>query len=369
MPITRLDIHGVRNLAQTSLRDLGRVNLIVGANGSGKTSFLEAVHLLGMARSFRSTKIRSVINHELDALTVYGEVSSTTGQLRRLGVSRDGSGQLDAKVDGQRIASRALLAETLPLQLIDTGSISILTQSPRYRRQFLDWGVFHVEHSFLGAWQRFQRAIKQRNTLLRRGKISDRDLAPWEQELSEAGHQIHDARSRYLELLSPGFQAIARRIAPELADLEMNYRSGWDLRLDLQSALVQSRGTDSQQGFTQIGPQRADVKILCESRAAVEVLSRGQQKLVVCALKLAQGATLAEKRGQHCVYLVDDLAAELDAPHYDSVAAELSRMGTQVFVTSIEPTSELEAWLQVEGTDRRMFHVEQGRVQASPWRN
>ncbi len=362
MPLSRLDFKGVRNLEETSLRALGQINLIVGANGSGKTSLLECIYLLGMARSFRSAHIRNVIQHGADTATVYGEVQSEQGVGRKLGVSRDRTGDLDARLDGQRLNSRSDLAEALPLQLIDTDSFTLLTEGPRYRRQFLDWGVFHVEHQFFSAWQRFQRAIKQRNTLLRHGKISDLSLAPWEAEMAEAGSQIHEARMRYLERLTPGFHAVIQRIAPDLGTVDLSYRPGWDIQLDLGSALEKNRQSDAQQGFTQVGPQRADIRILSEGKVAAEVLSRGQQKLVVCALKLAQGK-IASEGGQQAIFLVDDLSAELDERHYRLVAGELLGFEAQLFVTSIEDSQALDVWRQPQTGDWQMFHVEHGHIE------
>ena len=279
MALLRLDVDGVRNLRQLSLRDLGRVNVIQGSNGSGKTSFLEAIHLLGVGQSFRTAHIKSVINHEKDGFAVYGEVVSASGSRRRA-VSRDRSGGMVAKIDGQRIRSRSALANLLPLQVIHSDSFDILSGSPGVRRQFLDWGVFHVEPAFFRAWQRFQRAIKQRNSLLRHGNIEQFDLAPWDSELAENGTAIHESRYRYLDQLRPTFDAILSRIAPELGNIELKYRAGWDTQVDLQAALELNRQTDVQQGYTQVGPQRADLRVLCSEGVASEVLSRGQQKMV-----------------------------------------------------------------------------------------
>ena len=377
MRLTRLDIDGVRNLQPVRLTDLGRVNILYGANGSGKTSALEAIYLLGMARSFRATRFHSVINNDQQQLTVYGEVELPGGSRHRLGVTRSRGGESEARVDGQRIANRSALAAAFPLQIIHSDSFELLRGSPGVRRQFMDWGVFHVEPVFLEAWQRFQRAIKQRNTVLRHGKISGGELAPWEKELGEVGALVHQARERQVERLKPVFQAILQRMAPALEPVTLRYRPGWNVEQPLGEVLEQNRSSDAQQGFTQAGPQRADIRISCEGGAAADVLSRGQQKLVVCALKLAQGQTLMDARQLVSTYLVDDLSAELDKEHYGLVAAELESMQSQVFVTCIGESEAAVAWpvrpLGVEGAtaaaeadnDRRVFHVEHGRLIAT----
>jgi DNA replication and repair protein RecF len=357
--LSRLDFSGVRNLEARSLRELEQVNIFHGANGSGKTSLLEAVHLLGMARSFRSAHIKSVITHGQESCTVYGEIrrdSRTT-----LGVSRTRDGSLDAQVNGDKLHSRAELAEALPLQLIHADSFSVLTGGPVERRQFMDWGVFHVEHSFFRVWQSFQRAIKQRNSLLRRGRISDDVLRPWDLEIATSGAAIDAARTRYIEDLNPVFLELLARLSPGLGSVELRYRRGWSSDMSLEEALQQSQAADLQQGFTHVGPQRADIRIVTDGKPAAESLSRGQLKLVVCALKLAQGKLLGHDRGRVCTYLVDDLTAELDSSHCIQVAGMLEEMGAQVFITCIEQKDVAAIWPQAGG-HRAMFHVEHGTI-------
>ena len=179
MSLTQLNIHAVRNLREVKLGGLGRVNVFYGANGSGKTSVLEAVHLLGMARSFRSTSARTLIMHGEESCTVFGAVHSGVqgGRCCRLGIQRQLTGEASIKIGGSPAQAVSELVEQLPLQVINADSFDLLTGPPRTRRQYLDWGVFHVEHAFLSQWQRFQRCIKQRNNLLRRGKIAVEELA------------------------------------------------------------------------------------------------------------------------------------------------------------------------------------------------
>jgi len=361
MSLTRLDCTGLRNLSPVSLRHLGRVNVIYGENGSGKTSLLEAVYLLGMARSFRSSNIKSVINHGQEACTVYGEVRRSEASPRlTVGVTRARDGSLDARVGGQVAPSRAALVESLPLQVVHADSFSVLTGNPGSRRQFIDWGVFHVEQHFLNDWQRFQRAIKQRNNLLRRGKIRESELAPWDAELAAAGDAISVARTRYVAALEPAFQALMGELDGALPGIELRYRRGWTRDISLAEALVSARDVDIQQGFTHSGPQRADLRVLVEGKPVAEVLSRGQLKLVVCALKLAQGGLL-KSAGRGCVYLVDDLTAELDQAHAKSVARILEELQAQVFVTCIGRQDVESIWPDVRH-DQTVFHVEHGKV-------
>lgn len=363
MALSRLEITGVRNLQAVVSRDLARANLYFGANGSGKTSVLESIYLLGMGRSFRSSQIKSVIAHSSDRCTVFGTLATTSGGPGlALGVSRDRKGTLDAKIGGERLGASSELAAALPLQLIHAESFSLLAGGPTHRRQFMDWGVFHVEHGFYSNWQRFQRAIKQRNSLLRRGKINASEISSWNREFSEAGELINTARADYLAQLVPVFDQMIARLSPALVGTELRYRRGWEKSATLNEALVATVDADLQQGFTHVGPQRADIRIMSGGHTAAEVLSRGQQKLVVCALKLAQGQLMTERKQQDCVYLVDDLPAELDAEHCAQVASALNEMQAQVFVTCVDRKEITTAWPGSVAADSAMFHVEHGQV-------
>src|SRR5690606_22288729 len=180
MPPRRLSVTGVRNLQPVTLHPSPRINLIHGANGSGKTSLLEAIHLLGLARPFRSTRLQPVIRYGEQASTDFGEIRQRTGETNSVGITRTKQADYQSRMDGQKVRSLAELAAALPLQLINRDSFRLLEGAPKQRRQYLDWGVFHVEHQFLPAWQRLQKSLKQRNSLLRRGRIQRSMLQPWE---------------------------------------------------------------------------------------------------------------------------------------------------------------------------------------------
>ncbi|WP_116367782.1 DNA replication/repair protein RecF [Parahaliea mediterranea] len=362
MALQHLNIHRVRNIQSASLTGFGRLNVFFGENGSGKTSVLEAIHLLGMARSFRGTSARTLISHGLADCVVQGTVARSGSGRTTLGVQRALSGELSLRVQGAPAKAVSELVEHLPLQVINADSFALLTGSPPARRQYLNWGVFHVEHRFFPEWQRFQRCIKQRNSGLRRDKLADRELSVWTRELADSGQRLNDFRQDYFADLAPRFRALMERLLPQLGDVELRLRQGWDKRLSYVEALAATLHSDREKGFTQVGPQRADLKVTIEGRAAEDVLSRGQQKLVICGLKLAQGQLMQEKMGRQCCYLVDDLPSELDARHCLRVCEELDQLGAQVFITCVEAADLADQWS--EPAEVAMFHVEHGQVTA-----
>src|SRR5690554_7238824 len=117
-------------------------------------------------------------------------------------------------MDGQKVRSLAELAAALPLQMINPDSFRLLEGAPKQRRQYLDWGVFHVEHQFLPAWQRLQKSLKQRNSLLRRGRIQRSMLQPWEIELVAAGGRLMVFGQAYLHKSKPCFEVILPHLVP-----------------------------------------------------------------------------------------------------------------------------------------------------------
>ena len=369
MLLKRLAIAGVRNLQEARLDELQQVNVIHGRNGSGKTSVLEAIHVLGVSRSFRSQKMQAVINHDMDAALVWGDVSNlqADGPLHRLGVQRHRKQRPLVKVDGEKVFSLLDLAGLLPLQLINSDSFKLLEGPPLLRRQLLDWGVFHVKHSgFYDAWRCYNRALKQRNSLLRRGKIDKNLLAGWDRELIQHGQILHELRADQFEALLKGFTSVHQWLLSELPeelpeqDLEFEYFPGWSRDRDLSEVISEALDKDREQGFTRQGPHRADIRIRLNGQPASDVMSRGQLKTVVCAIRIAQ-AMLLQECGINSVFLIDDLPAELDADRRAAITKKLIAMGLQIFVTTIDAQELDHCWGEAP-TPIKRFHVEHGRI-------
>ena len=352
-------VTAVRNLHPVTLTPSPRINILYGANGSGKTSVLEAVYLLGLARSFRSTRLTPVIQYEQPTCTVFGEVQLAEGGTSNLGVSRERQGDFTIRIDGQNARSAAQLAELLPLQLINPDSFRLLEGAPKIRRQFLDWGVFHVEPRFMSTWQRLQKALKQRNSWLRRGTLDVPSQAAWDRELCLASAEIDEYRRAYIKALKPVFEETLAELV-KLDGLTLSYYRGWDKDRELADVLAGSLLRDQQMGHTQAGPQRADLRLRMGAHNAADILSRGQQKLVVCALRIAQGHLVGQARRGQCIYLVDDLPSELDEHHRRALCRLLEELRCQVFITCVDQELLREGW-QTE-TPVALFHVEHGSI-------
>ncbi|MEM6544688.1 MAG: DNA replication/repair protein RecF [Pseudomonadota bacterium] len=357
-----LHIDRVRNLGAVHCEQLAQHNVLFGANGSGKTSFLEAIHLLGTGRSFRSGSPRTLISHGEQDFVVRGVSQQREQRPNVIALQRKLDGQLSVRVEGQPTKSIARLADALPLLVINAQSFDLLTGEPANRRRFMDWGLFHVEQAARESRNRFQRALIQRNQLLRRGKMSAIELDVWTQDLAKQGEEVSRAREGFLKKLVEPFNQLLERLAPDLNKLDLRYRPGWDSSLSFLEALEKGRASDVEQGFTHSGPQRADIRVQIDGYPAAETLSRGQQKLVVCALKLAQGQLLAGQNDGNVLCLVDDLPSELDAEKTENVCRALSELGVQSVITCVDPSVINVSWL-CEPSECRMFHVEHGGIE------
>ncbi|EAR09828.1 DNA replication/repair protein RecF [Reinekea blandensis] len=355
MAVLTLSFQGIRNLASARLNLSPGVNVFYGDNGAGKTSVLEAIHLLAMARSFKLARTRTVVSHELEELLVTGEL----GDGSRLGVRRTQKGQVQIRLNGESLASLAQLVHLMPVQLIHSDSFALLEGSPGDRRQFLDWGVFHQTVAFHEDWQRLQKSLKNRNSLLRSGRIERSQLAVWEREYIEAAERIDGYRKQYLEGFVPCFHDVLNQLV-SLPELRIHYYRGWDRQKPLNEVLEQQRDRDMKLGYTQSGPQRADMRIKVNKVNAADELSRGQQKLVVCALKIAQSLYLQRQQNQPTVFLIDDLPAELDHHHIQRLGALMETLQSQVFMTCVDPAPLKTFWKHPDQV--RMFHVEHGEI-------
>jgi len=346
--LSRLNVRSFRCLTHVELTLDSEQNFIFGPNGAGKTSLLEAVHVLGRGRSFRLRQNKRLIQRGAAAFSVYGEVK-TKSHSSRLGIRVDNDGR-QLRLDGESGAAMASFARILPVYVIEPRVHLLIEGGPGERRRFLDWGVFHVEHGYIGAWRRYRRVLGQRNAALRSGQ----DASTWDEGLSLAGMHITGARIRYATQLRKALEGLGEGLLGQRLDLV--YRTGWRADATLEGALRKSRPRDEHTGVTQVGPHRAELEIRLGERGVREEISRGQQKLAAAALVLAQVRVLAQSRGRGGILLVDDPAAELDARALRGFLLVLDTLPAQRIITGLSPAS----LPQSQGC--RTFHVEQGEV-------
>ncbi len=354
MLILSLEVENFRNLARLALSCAAGLNLILGANACGKTSLLEALYFVGRARSFRSRQARELIRYGEAAFHLVAAVGEGP-QARRVMVGIQRSPQeLTVRLDGRAADSLAELAAQTPLLLLDPNSHRLLEGGPEQRRRFMDWGLFHTEPAFWMTWKRYGAALRNRNAALK-AQAPNRTLEAWDQELAAAAIPLSELRKAFCDALEGVLRPLISQTLGKVA-VTLDYRSGWPQKgaQSLLTLLRASREQDRRLGYTQVGAQRADFTLKAGGGPVTERLSRGQRKLLVIALVLAQARLHQERRGSPCILLIDDLPAELDRWHREQVMRCLAGSGCQLFVTALERgllDSSLWSDVQVIGLD------------------
>lgn len=347
--LQRFKINNFRNIATLDLALSPHLNLIVGDNGSGKTSLLEAIYFLSHARSFRSNRLQRLIKEEESQFNLFAEVTGQA-QMHRVGLERgrDGSGKL--KLDEQMQASHTAVAKLLPTLLFNPESFSQFWTGSKFRRSLIDWGLFYQCPEFLAQWQMLMRNLKQRNAALKQGQ-SQALLTLWDEAIIQLSEQIDQFRKAYVESYIPIVETLLSGFMQDQR-LSIQYYRGWSKDKQLVDCFAEAIDQDRKMGYTHYGPQRADLRFKVGTAMAQDILSRGQQKLLICCLKLAQGLLFTESTGDSCLYLLDDLCSELDVHNRNRLFDHLKAVKAQVFVTAIEAKQleslELPDTFQVE---------------------
>ena len=333
MTLGRVQVTDFRCLHSTDIEFDPRFTLLSGPNASGKTSILEAVYVLGRGRSFRTRRMDHLIRAGTTRFVVFGEVKLAE---RIVGLGVEGSvAGVRARVAGETVPSLGALAAMLPVQIIDPEVHGLVEEGPARRRRFMDWGVFHVEHTFIECWQKYQQALRQRNAALR-GRQPRRVVSAWDSELLRLGCVIDAARTDYICQLLPGAAALVDALLG--MTLSLTYRSGWARDTTFEEALESSWAQDLATGSTSVGPQRAELAILLDGHPAKDRISRGQQKLLAASLLLAQVRLLTSSSPIRPSLLLDDPAAELDGDGLLKLIHEVSQHAVQLIVTTLNET-------------------------------
>jgi DNA replication and repair protein RecF len=355
--IETLQISNFRNLQSASIEPSSRFNICYGQNGAGKTSLLEAIYYFGFGRSFRSSNSSNLVQKSSSQFLLYSQLK-IGDHIESIGIERAISGPHRIRHNKDTIRSIAPIAKLLPIQMISTDSYRFFHDGPKLRRQFMNWGLFHVKPAFHSSWQRLTQILKQRNAALKnRSPLAE--LKYWDEELIILANTIDQMRQEYVSDLTPIIQKLMNDVLEGLS-LQICYQRGWDMNLEYGAALEQSRYKDQAIGYTTAGPHRADLQLIIENCAASDYLSQGQQKLAAYVIYLAQGQLLQNLSNKTPIYLIDDLPSELDPNKRAQISAVLSQLNAQVFISGITK-EELSNTMALENA--ALFHVEHGVIQ------
>lgn len=348
-----LQLQNVRNLEPARLEPGPHLNIFTGRNASGKTSVLEALYLLARARSFRTPRIQEVIRHGEETLRVTGKFQHEKNGVVQTGLER-AHGQITIRRNGETVKTLSDQAQGLPLVLITQDSHTLLSGGPRVRRHWLDWAMFHVEPAYLDTWRAYYKALRQRNALLKQA-TQKRDLyRAWEEAMVESAYRLTGPRERFLQVLAAESSGDAGGLFPP--DVQVKLYPGWNEARRLDEVLNDHREADRQGGYTRYGPHHADIRFTLGGKGLTSQFSRGQVKMYVTFLILAEARVLARQTAVTPLVLMDDFQAELDMEASTYLLTSLKQANLQAFLTTTALSPEDRAG------GHTMFHVEQGRI-------
>jgi DNA replication and repair protein RecF len=355
MRLTRLITRDVRNLDAIDWRPAAGLNMLIGPNGGGKTSLLEAIHLAALGRSFRTRDTGQIVRHGRVGLTVSAWFETQEEREFHIRVERDGNGSR-LSLDGRSLNTASELARAVPVLPLSQDGVRRFRMSRGERRSVLDWGLFHVEPQFHRSWVRYRAALAQRNAALRRGQPS----RPWLDGLIEGGEVLTASREAYVLRLQSHVERVGACLQSDL-DVKLEFNRGWRENLSLAVYWNEAENSDRRLGYTTGGPHRANLSFRTPDRLGMEQMSSGQVKLLYLVLRLAQLDELLGCQPQLApIVFVDDLAAELDGRRVKAVLDALDTHKLQRFVTS--PAFDADLTADVDA----LFHVEQGTLRYLP---
>ncbi len=358
MQLQHLQIEQLRCIERAAFEPAPRHNLFTGDNGSGKTSLLEAIYLLGRGQSFRHGSGRRLIRDGAEACLVRARLEPGQNQPSFPIAIQKTSDATRIRIAQESQVRLSDLARYCPVLVLEPGQHRLLEDGPILRRRYLDWSVFHVEHRYHQCWQRYSRALKQRNALLRQRQRNA--LGSWNEEFAAAAKELDEHRRKVHDEIQPFIAELLLAFFGEGHAMVVDYRRGWSEQTDLREILEQQESQDIERGFTQSGPQRAEIRVKSDGHLARESLSRGQQKLLITAMLLGQAQHFASRRNSHPILLVDDLASELGQQARERLFAWLQSYPGQCFLTALESDMLPRGLLE----SSRMFHVKHGVLTA-----
>ncbi|MGB3726900.1 MAG: DNA replication/repair protein RecF [Glaciecola sp.] len=361
MHINQIRLTSFRNFSAVDISPDPFLNIIYGDNGAGKSSILELIHVLGFGRSFRTSKPDSFIKYNDVQAAGYCRYSLGHNEYT-LGFSRSKKDGYVFSVNGEKTKRIIDIARLLPVQIFTPQSSDLILGAPIGRRRYIDWLVFHVEQKFQFVNSRYQNCLAQRNALLKKfdfkqvEAFSQQDV--WRDQLAELGESISQLRETYVLRLNSEISALYRKFYPEL-EIVLRYTTGWEKSQSLRDSLQSKVDRDLFRGSTSSGPHKADLVFLVDGKNAAEHMSRGQLRLLVSILLLAEVKLLKELTGKPSVFLIDDISAELDEATRELFIALVLEQDTQVFVTGIE--KQQLSFMQ-NYNNKKVFHVKQSHV-------
>lgn len=364
MILERLSVTNYRNLEFVSLDLSPNVNCFVGKNGEGKSNVLDAIYYLSFCRGFTAAQDGLNIRHDAGFFMLEGDYQNDAGVSRHLCCALKRGARKRLKIDGKDVKRISEHVGKVPLVMIAPADSALISGGSEERRRFMDMVIMQYSQSYLAALIRYERALKQRNALLKQEEEPDASVMDViEDMMSESGRIIYEERKAFVAEFLPIFLPLYQRLSGQEAEVVgMAYSSHGD-RGELKGQLAGWRSRERIVGYTLHGVHKDDLELTLNGFAVKREASQGQQKTYFIAMKLAQYVFLKNK-GEHKVplLLLDDIFDKLDADRVEKIINYVSGDDFgQIFITDTH-REHLDRILAATNRDYCLFGVSQGEV-------
>ena len=359
MHLAHLRLRDFRNYARLDADFAPGFHLLLGRNAQGKTNVLEAIYLLATLRSFRGVGGAQMVRHGQAGYFVGARVQSATRAEIKMYWS---AAERRLSLNDQPVRKLTDYLGVLRVVVFCTEDLNLVKGPAGRRRRFLDLLLSQTHPTYLPLLQRYMRALRSRNALLKARNVDEAALESFTQELVTAGNQLLAARRELVPRLSALTRLAYRRIAHDAEELRLDYQP--TVKSHFAAELAQNRARERACRTTLIGPHRDELRLLLDERPAGQFASEGQKRTLAIALKMAQAEYLTGLHGAPPILLIDDVMGELDASRRAGLLPLLERShqaSGQVFMTCTE-----ENWPRELGRQLQRWEVKDGALRRLP---
>ncbi len=372
MILDKISIINYKNIRETTLTLSPKMNCLIGFNGAGKTNFLDAIYYLSFCRSAYHSLDSQVLMHGADFFVVEGEYSHDEmkegeQEVIYCGMKRGTKKHFKRnKKEYKRLSEHIGL---IPLVFVSPSDIVLIEGSSEERRKLMDMVISQYDHTYMETLNRYNKALLQRNTLLKQEEEPDLALLQlWEEQMAEEGEKIFQKRSLFVDELIPIFQEIYHYVSSDKEKVSLQYLSHCQ-RGPLLEVIQRDRMKDRVMGYSLHGIHRDDLEMLLDGYPIRREGSQGQHKTFLIALKLAQFRFLKRTSANTTpLLLLDDIFDKLDAQRVERIVNLVSsdEYG-QIFVSDTN-REHLDSILSDSGFDYKLFHVSGGEIEEISFR-
>lgn len=348
MKITKFCFENFRNLKKGEIVPGEGFNVIYGDNAQGKTNLMESMWLFTGGRSFRGAKDKDLIqfeNKNVRATLEMDFLSEGREQKAKITIDKDKKSKRNLILNGVNKASTTDIIGKFCAVVFSPVHLSLIKEGPNFRRRFIDAAVCQIKPSYIYVLSKFNRALIQRNTLLKDIRHNPQlmeTLQVWNKGFSETGSRIIFERKEYCKRLREYSGEVYKGIASLKEEMDLKYEttvtsnSVEGIERELEAQLEEKINQDIYSGFTSVGPHRDDMEILIDKVSAKFFASQGQQRSAVLALKLSEAKVLKSVIGENPIIFLDDVMSELDLSRQSYLSSNVE--GFQTFITCCDPS-------------------------------